>query len=267
MLWSYLAVMSPVLLMMSLRELELPLTTVGKGMAVVSRLTSIPRHWPLTTNSVSYCPANSMVTSSENWGIRVLLANATSTLQVPPGSRVIVLVGEMVRAPVDWRAGVSGVKAKLKVTGAGLLLMIGIYFFFLGEFLATSVAPRSTILCLGSATSTYRQKNMSTCKYRLNKVRSGSREESPRRLIVLALPLTLSQCQWFAHSVWTNHWFQTARFPHISWPLLDRKWRPCHRTFLGEYRFHSQTCAAGSRYWDTSTQHWKKNRCSPVTFC
>ena len=180
MLWSYLAVMSPVLLMMSLRELELPLTTVGKGMAVVSRLTSIPRHWPLTTNSVSYCPANSMVTSSENWGIRVLLANATSTLQVPPGSRVIVLVGEMVKAPVDWRAGVSGVKAKLKVTGAGLLLMIGIYFFFFGEFLATSVAPRSTILCLGSATSTYRQKNMSTCKYRLDKVRSGSREEITR---------------------------------------------------------------------------------------
>lgn len=148
--------MSPVLLMMSFRELELPLTTVGNGIAVVSRLTSIPKHWPFTTNRVSYCPANSMVTSSENWGILVLLAKATSTLHMPLGSKVIVFVGEIVRAPVDWRAGVSGVNARLKVTGAGLLLIIGIYFFFFGAFLVTSEAPKSTILCLGSATSTWK---------------------------------------------------------------------------------------------------------------
>lgn len=60
-----------------------------------------------------------------------------------------MLVGEMVRVFVDWRVGVFGVKVRLKVIGVGLLLMIGIYFFFFGVFLVILVVLRFIILCLG----------------------------------------------------------------------------------------------------------------------
>lgn len=71
-------------------------------------------------------------------------------------------------------------------------------------------------------------------------------------------PLVLCLFHWSAHSAWTDHWSQTVQSPHTSWLLWDRRWRSCRRTCQVECRFHSQTCAANSHCWDTSTPHCKK---------
>lgn len=138
-----------VLFMMSFRELEFFFITVGNGIVVVFRLIFIFRYWFFIINRVSYWLVNFIVIFFENWGILLLLVKVIFILYISSGFRVIVLVGEMVRVFVDWRVGVFGVKVRLKVIGVGLLLMIGIYFFFFGVFLVILVVFRFIILCLG----------------------------------------------------------------------------------------------------------------------
>lgn len=138
-----------VLFMMSFRELEFFFITVGNGIVVVFRLIFIFRYWFFIINRVSYWSVNFIVIFFENWGILLLLVKVIFILYISSGFRVIVLVGEMVRVFVDWRVGVFGVKVRLKVIGVGLLLMIGIYFFFFGVFLVILVVFRFIILCLG----------------------------------------------------------------------------------------------------------------------
>lgn len=138
-----------VLFMMSFRELEFFFIIVGNGIVVVFRLIFIFRYWFFIINRVSYWLVNFIVIFFENWGILLLLVKVIFILYISSGFRVIVLVGEMVRVFVDWRVGVFGVKVRLKVIGVGLLLMIGIYFFFFGVFLVILVVFRFIILCLG----------------------------------------------------------------------------------------------------------------------
>lgn len=138
-----------VLFMMSFRELEFFFIIVGNGIVVVFRLIFIFRYWFFIINRVSYWSVNFIVIFFENWGILLLLVKVIFILYISSGFRVIVLVGEMVRVFVDWRVGVFGVKVRLKVIGVGLLLMIGIYFFFFGVFLVILVVFRFIILCLG----------------------------------------------------------------------------------------------------------------------
>lgn len=138
-----------VLFMMSFRELEFFFITVGNGIVVVFMLIFIFRYWFFIINRVSYWSVNFIVIFFENWGILLLLVKVIFILYISSGFRVIVLVGEMVRVFVDWRVGVFGVKVRLKVIGVGLLLMIGIYFFFFGVFLVILVVFRFIILCLG----------------------------------------------------------------------------------------------------------------------
>lgn len=138
-----------VLFMMSFRELEFFFITVGNGIVVVFMLIFIFRYWFFIINRVSYWSVNFIVIFFENWGILLLLVKVIFILYISSGFRVIVLVGEMVRVFVDWRVGVFGVKVRLKVIGVGLLLMIGIYFFFFGVFLVILVVFRLIILCLG----------------------------------------------------------------------------------------------------------------------
>lgn len=138
-----------VLFMMSFRELEFFFITVGNGIVVVFMLIFIFRYWFFIINRVSYWSVNFIVIFFENWGILLLLVKVIFILYILSGFRVIVLVGEMVRVFVDWRVGVFGVKVRLKVIGVGLLLMIGIYFFFFGVFLVILVVFRFIILCLG----------------------------------------------------------------------------------------------------------------------
>lgn len=138
-----------VLFMMSFRELEFFFITVGNGIVVVFMLIFIFRYWFFIINGVSYWSVNFIVIFFENWGILLLLVKVIFILYISSGFRVIVLVGEMVRVFVDWRVGVFGVKVRLKVIGVGLLLMIGIYFFFFGVFLVILVVFRFIILCLG----------------------------------------------------------------------------------------------------------------------
>lgn len=141
--------MFSVLFMMSFRELEFFFITVGNGIVVVFMLIFIFRYWFFIINRVSYWSVNFIVIFFENWGILLLLVKVIFILYISSGFRVIVLVGEMVRVFVDWRVGVFGVKVRLKVIGVGLLLMIGIYFFFFGVFLVILVVFRFIILCLG----------------------------------------------------------------------------------------------------------------------
>lgn len=138
-----------VLFMMSFRELEFFFITVGNGIVVVFMLIFIFRYWFFIINRVSYWSVNFIVIFFENWGILLLLVKVIFILYISSGFSVIVLVGEMVRVFVDWRVGVFGVKVRLKVIGVGLLLMIGIYFFFFGVFLVILVVFRFIILCLG----------------------------------------------------------------------------------------------------------------------
>lgn len=138
-----------VLFMMSFRELEFFFIIVGNGIVVVFRLIFIFRYWFFIINRVSYWSVNFIVIFFENWGILLLLVKVIFILYISSGFSVIVLVGEMVRVFVDWRVGVFGVKVRLKVIGVGLLLMIGIYFFFFGVFLVILVVFRFIILCLG----------------------------------------------------------------------------------------------------------------------
>lgn len=138
-----------VLFMMSFRELEFFFITVGNGIVVVFMLIFIFRYWFFIINRVSYWSVNFIVIFFENWGILLLFVKVIFILYISSGFRVIVLVGEMVRVFVDWRVGVFGVKVRLKVIGVGLLLMIGIYFFFFGVFLVILVVFRFIILCLG----------------------------------------------------------------------------------------------------------------------
>lgn len=138
-----------VLFMISFRELEFFFITVGNGIVVVFMLIFIFRYWFFIINRVSYWSVNFIVIFFENWGILLLLVKVIFILYISSGFRVIVLVGEMVRVFVDWRVGVFGVKVRLKVIGVGLLLMIGIYFFFFGVFLVILVVFRFIILCLG----------------------------------------------------------------------------------------------------------------------
>lgn len=138
-----------VLFMMSFRELEFFFIIVGNGIVVVFMLIFIFRYWFFIINRVSYWSVNFIVIFFENWGILLLLVKVIFILYISSGFRVIVLVGEMVRVFVDWRVGVFGVKVRLKVIGVGLLLMIGIYFFFFGVFLVILVVFRFIILCLG----------------------------------------------------------------------------------------------------------------------
>lgn len=138
-----------VLFMMSFRELEFFFITVGNGIVVVFMLIFIFRYWFFIINRVLYWSVNFIVIFFENWGILLLLVKVIFILYISSGFRVIVLVGEMVRVFVDWRVGVFGVKVRLKVIGVGLLLMIGIYFFFFGVFLVILVVFRFIILCLG----------------------------------------------------------------------------------------------------------------------
>lgn len=141
--------MFSVLFMMSFRELEFFFITVGNGIVVVFMLIFIFRYWFFIINRVSYWSVNFIVIFFENWGILLLLVKVIFILYISSGFRVIVLVGEMVRVFVDWRVGVFGVKVRLKVIEVGLLLMIGIYFFFFGVFLVILVVFRFIILCLG----------------------------------------------------------------------------------------------------------------------
>lgn len=138
-----------VLFMMSFRELEFFFITVGNGIVVVFMLIFIFRYWFFIINRVLYWSVNFIVIFFENWGILLLLVKVIFILYISSGFSVIVLVGEMVRVFVDWRVGVFGVKVRLKVIGVGLLLMIGIYFFFFGVFLVILVVFRFIILCLG----------------------------------------------------------------------------------------------------------------------